>query len=143
TLSLNGWDLTTLNQPNLVSVLKIAGGLNNVQFTDANSLDLQGISVPGKTVILTASGPGLALTESSGTINAAKLSLNGWGPTSLIQANNVGVLAIAGGQNTIVFNNGINLDVQGISAPGQSVTLNAIGAGLTLTESSGIIDANP
>ena len=49
------------------------------------------------------------------------------------------VVTSAGG--AVQFTDAANLDVQGISAPGQTVTLTANGAGRTLSETAGIINA--
>ena len=139
-LNLQSVGTITLNEANQVPFLSITGG--TAQFTDAQSLMISAINDPGKTVTLAANGPGLTLGENS-LITAGQLNLNNWGATTLIQANQVGVLsATAPGTGALQFETGGAVDIQGISDPTQTVTLSGTGAASTVTESTGIINAS-
>src|SRR5204863_1715714 len=66
----------------------------------------------------------------------------GWGATTLTRENTVGALIVAGGLGAVQFTDARNLDLQGISAVGQTVTLTAgTGGPFTLGESAGVINA--
>ena len=139
-LTLQAGTTITLNDPNnQISALSVTGAGGAVQFTDSAALDVQGISAPGQTVTLTATGSPFSLTESAGVINAGTLSLNGWGTTTLNQNNQVGSLQVAGAAGALSFGDTVALAVQGLIAPGQTVTLN--GNNLALTEPAGPIVA--
>ena len=138
-LVLNNLGTTTLNQANTVGVLTGTGVAATLQFTDAQNLDIQGFSGPGQTATLTGN-TGLTLSETTGTILLGQLFLKNWGQTTLVQANVIDHFSLTGGTGTIQFNDADSLDVLGISAPNQTVTLAAAGPD-NLTETSGIITA--
>jgi filamentous hemagglutinin family protein len=138
TLALNNLGNTTLNQANTVGNLTISGAAGATQFTDANSLTIQGIGAAGKTVTLTGNGLPTTLNETSG-ITASQLNLNNWAATSLFQNNQVAALSAAGITGTFDFFTVSALDIRGISDPGFAVTL-AGGGSPTVTESAGVIN---
>jgi trimeric autotransporter adhesin len=141
-LNLNNWGTTTLNQANIIDNFSVTGGTGAIQFTDGQNLDVLGITAPNQTVTLMAAGVD-ALSETSGTITAGVLNVNSWTTTTLNQANQVGVLAATSpGTGAFQFETGGAVDIQGISDAGQTVTLSGTGAASTVTESTGIINAN-
>jgi len=141
-LALDQWGNTTLNSANTVAKLAVTNGAGFVQFTNAGNLDVQGIGAAGQTVTLTASGAGRTLGQTVGIINGSELDLASWNTTTLNAANTVGVLKVTGAAGPVGFTNAGNLDVQGIGAAGQTVTLTA-GAGgpWTLGQTAGVINA--
>lgn len=138
-LDLNNLGPTTLNQANPIPTLKITSAAGTTQFTGAENLTIGGIGASGQTVVLNGGGNNLGQT---GVITAGELDLDNWAFTTLGQANQVGVLKVIGGSAQLTFNTGSgNLDIQGISDPGQNVLLTGVGAGSMLTETAGVINA--
>ena len=143
-LFLKNWAMTTLIQANVIDHFSATGATGAIQFiNDSDGLDVLGISAPNQTVTLTAGGAD-NLSETSGTITAGQLNVNGWNKATLNQANQVGVLsATTTGTGAFQFNAGAGAtDVQGISDAGQTVTLSGGGTTSTVTESTGAINAN-
>jgi hypothetical protein len=138
-LSLNNLGSTTLNQANQVPVLTGTGLAGTLQFTDAQNLSVQGLNGPGQTVTLTGNG-GLQLNQSTSPMTLGRLNLNNWGPTGLTLANVINNFSVSGASGPIQFNDNQSLDVLGIGAAGQTVTLTADGAD-NLTETSGTVTA--
>lgn len=135
-LNLNDWSVATLNQANTVGILDVTGATGAFAYTGAANLDVQGLADPGQLVTLTGSG-GHTLGESTGTISANELDLNTWGATALNQANQVGILKVAGAAGSVQFTDNANLDVEGVAASGQAVTLAATGDNNELTVALG------
>jgi len=115
--------ITLSNTDNAVTTLQIIGAGDDVEFTNSGVLDIVGINATGIDVTITTGGTDNDITQ-SGLIEANMLSIKASGAITLDDEDNeVAIFKVIGTGGDVEFSNAAPLEIAGIDAQGQQVTL--------------------